>query len=138
MGTATMRRRLNSSLRSSSFGVEPRIREPPEENGLIALDWAPRIVQANNTGALKPTEAARFGISGNNYSCGGAEETHDGTYQAESNRNQRLWYIGTDPGRKCFNGSGFYCNSDQHTGTCDHDNGIPRNFCNGFFLWSQF
>ena len=66
MGTATMRRRLNSSLRSSSFGVEPRIREPPEENGLIALDWAPRIVQANNTGALKPTEAARFGISGNN------------------------------------------------------------------------
>ena len=66
MGTATMRRRLNSSLRSSSFGVEPRIREPPEENGLMALDWAPRIVQANNTGALKPTEAARFGISGNN------------------------------------------------------------------------
>ena len=61
-----MRRRLNSSLRSSSFGVEPRIREPPEENGLMALDWAPRIVQANNTGALKPTEAARFGISGNN------------------------------------------------------------------------
>ena len=43
-----------------------RIREPPEENGLMALDWAPRIVQANNTGALKPTEAARFGISGNN------------------------------------------------------------------------
>ena len=68
----------------------------------------------------------------------GTEETHGGTYQAESNRNQRLWYIGTDPGRKCFNGSGFYCNSDQHTGTCDHDNGIPRNFCNGFFLWSQF
>lgn len=52
-------------FRSSSFGVEPRIREPPEENGLIALDCAPIMVQAKSAEKLKPAEAARFGISGN-------------------------------------------------------------------------
>ena len=45
--------------------MEPKIKEPPEENGLMALDWAPIMVHANRAEALKPAEAARFGISGN-------------------------------------------------------------------------
>ena len=65
IGTATIKRRLNNIFRSSSFGVEPRIREPPDENGLIALDCAPIMVQAKSAEEVKPAEAARFGISGN-------------------------------------------------------------------------
>ena len=38
MGTATNNRRLNNAFLSSSFPQEPRIRLPPEENGLMALD----------------------------------------------------------------------------------------------------
>ena len=64
IGTATMRSRLNSSLRSSSFGVEPKISDPPEENGLMALDCAPMTVHANRVAELKPVEAAKDGISG--------------------------------------------------------------------------
>lgn len=65
IGTATIKRRLNSIFRSSSFGVDPRIKEPPEENGLMALDCAPITVHAKSAEELKPADAARFGISGN-------------------------------------------------------------------------
>ena len=47
IGVATNSRRLNRLLRSSSLPQEPRIREPPEEKGLIALLCAPRTVQVN-------------------------------------------------------------------------------------------
>lgn len=45
--------------------MEPKIREPPDENGLIALDCAPIMVQAKSAEELKPAEAARLGINGN-------------------------------------------------------------------------
>src|SRR5699024_2075518 len=48
-----------------SFPQEPRIRLPPEEKGLMALDWAPRTVQANSTAASRPVDAASAGINGN-------------------------------------------------------------------------
>lgn len=64
VGTAIRSSRLKSSLRSSSFGLEPRIRDPPEEKGLMALDCAPSTVQAKRTGAAIPVELARPGMSG--------------------------------------------------------------------------
>ena len=48
-----------------SFPQEPRIRLPPEENGLMALDCAPRTVQAKSTAGFSPVDTARAGISGN-------------------------------------------------------------------------
>ena len=65
MGTATNNRRLNRPFLSSSFPQEPRIRLPPEENGLMALDCAPRTVQAKSTAGFSPVDTARAGISGN-------------------------------------------------------------------------
>ena len=65
MGTATNKRRLNRLFLSSSFPQEPRIRLPPEEKGLMALDWAPRTVQAKSTVASRPVDWARAGIKGN-------------------------------------------------------------------------
>ena len=41
------------------------IREPPEEKGLMAEDWAPRTVQAKRAVADRPVEDARPGIRGN-------------------------------------------------------------------------
>ena len=38
IGTATISKRLNRTLRSVSSPQEPMISEPPEEKGLIALD----------------------------------------------------------------------------------------------------
>ena len=50
---------------SSSLPQDPRIRLPPEEKGLIALDCAPRTVQANRATELRPLAEDRPGISGN-------------------------------------------------------------------------
>ena len=40
------------------------MRDPPDENGLMALDWAPSTVHAKSTGADSPVDAARAGIRG--------------------------------------------------------------------------
>ena len=36
-----------------------------------------------------------------------------------------------------LNGSSFHCDRDQHACACDHNDGVPGNSCNGFFLRCQ-
>ena len=63
-GTAKNKSFGNIALRSSSEVQEPRIREPPEENGEIAELCAPITIQEKRTSGLIPVVAASVGTSG--------------------------------------------------------------------------
>lgn len=56
---------------------------------------------------------------------GGAEEAHQCAHKAEGQRNQEYRNIGADPCAEHIDGTGGYGNGDQHTGTGDHQDGVP-------------
>lgn len=60
-GTAVKSNLEKRVFLSSSSPQEPRIRDPPEEKGLIAEDCAPRTMQANSAVADGPVEATSPG-----------------------------------------------------------------------------
>ena len=106
----------------------------------MALLCAPRIVQANSVAGFSPVETASAGISGNRAGATTPVVELKKLMKAAT----RLNAIGTravgtfEPihAQHRVDRTGLYGNSDQHTGSGDHDNRIPGNSGNNFFLRS--
>lgn len=130
MGTATNNRRLNNAFLSSSFPQEPRIRLPPEENGLMALDCAPRTVQAKSTAGFSPVDTARAGISGNRAGATTPvvelKKLMNAATRLKAMGTRATRYVGADPCRQGVDGACLNGHCDQHACSGDHDDGVPR------------